>query len=475
MTLSSTCAAVTLLLAVAAGAVAAQQKPQYVAGMLSTVPSGYALASLADLQSTDFLTQYNSFGINYVQSFASGIICCVVNVAEGYLSIGPSNAYSNYLQPFINGADVCSSNTIPQSTTFGVPSFSPGPYEGMWISNLTTKEQAGFRVTGITPAGGNFGECGVSSSSTTAIFKALPPKYVIRPFGPNYPAPNASEYTIASLADVKSADFQAAYNATGGILLAGSASTNYCCLIRVSNDAWLYYGANSTSFSPLSLFNEGTSQWACSDATNNDMHFLGTSFGGPTPGLVFNTLNAATTSQFGSFWNNTQNWDGCGSNLPDSLTVFKRVTLPKYIIQPYGPNFPLPSGYAVATFADVLSQDFQDSYNTAGGVFMPAVSTTNNFCCIVQVAGGNILNYNVDPTPSPLSTYAEPGSLHEIECSETSASQWVFLGTAFGANTQTVFGTINSTVTSLLTTFNSTSSSWCMGIPNAKTLLKLMD
>ncbi|CUG91186.1 Hypothetical protein, putative [Bodo saltans] len=54
---------IAVLLAIAAGTAVAQQ-PEFVAGFLSTVPSGYALASLADLQSADFLNQYNSVGIN---------------------------------------------------------------------------------------------------------------------------------------------------------------------------------------------------------------------------------------------------------------------------------------------------------------------------------------------------------------------------------------------------------------------------
>jgi hypothetical protein len=444
--------------------------------MLSTVPSGYALASLADLQSTDFLTQYNSFGINYVQSFANGLICCVVNVAEGYLSIGPSDSYSNYLQPFINGADVCSSNTIPQSTTFGVPSFSPGPYEGMWISNLTTKEQAAFRVTGITPAGGNFGECGVNSSSTTAIFKALPPKYVIRPFGPNYPAPNASEYAVAGLADIQSDDFQAAYNATGGILLAGTTSANYCCLIQVAVGGWLSYGANSTSFSPLSLYSQDN-DWACNSQSNNQIHLLGTSFGGPNPDDVFATLNTTTTSQFGTFLNNPANWDGC-NGLPDTLTVFKRVTLPKYIIQVVGTNYPAPpmSEYTVATIDDVQSQDFLEAYNSNGGVMMSAVDATNSICCIVQVAQG-WLNYNIAPDSgiSPMSVYTEPGNL--LECLSDMAAQKVHLGTAFGGpDSGTVFQTLSNITASYFSTFTSSNTQqWCNGLTASQTLLKRVD
>ncbi|CUG86174.1 membrane-associated protein, putative [Bodo saltans] len=468
--------AVGVLLALAAGTAfaAQQQQPKYVVGFLPNGPAGYAPASLADLKTPEFLEQYNSVGLGFVQRFPNGYLCCVVGVAEGLLSIGPSDSYSNYIEPYLDNVDTCTGGTQPNGTTFGVPGFSAGPYENMWISNLTTKEQNAFRVTGVIPTGA-IANCGFNYSQYTTIFKALPPKYVIRPSGPNYPAPNTSEYVVASLADLKSADFQAFYNETGGVLLAGTNTTNYCCLLRVADGGWLYYGsANNGAYSPLTLFNQFTSAWACNAATNDQIHSLGTSFGGPNSGLVFDTLNPTTTAQFGSFRNNTQNWDGCGSNLPNSLTVFKRASLPKYIVQVYGPNFPAPpaSQYAVATLADVLSQDFQDSYNAAGGVYQPALSSTHTFCCIVQVAGNNYLNYNVATGLSPITTYTEPSSQSSVTCSEISTAQWADLGTAYGINSGSIFSTLNSTVTSQFNTFTSATSNWCGNVPDSKTLFK---
>ncbi|CUG91185.1 Hypothetical protein, putative [Bodo saltans] len=444
----------------------AQTQLKYAAGMGPNAPLGYTIASLHDLQTAEFSAQYNSVGLNFIQPFPAGVVCCVVSVAEGFLSIGPSDASSNYIEPFLNGVDTCTSNTQPYSTTFGVPNFSPGPYEGMWISDLTTKEQAALRVTGVAPT-----LCAVNSTVTPVVYKYTP-QYEIRPYGPNYPAPNASEFTFASLADVQSADFQASYNATGGIYFTGSNNTNYCCLIRVANGGWLSYSATpkATAYSPLSLYTQDTNSWACNLQSNDQIHSLGTSFGGPTPDTVFDTLNASTTALFGTFVNNTQNWDGCGSNLPDSLTVFKRVTLPQYIVQIVGTGAaPIPANYAVASITDLQSVEFQNFYNAAGGLQMSA-AVAPEFCCIVQVAEGAV-GYNLANGISPVSVYSD----NVVECATGMGAAQVFLGTAFGGpNSGTIYPTLNSTVTSLFGTFSLSSSTFCSGYTTSQTLLKLV-
>ncbi|CUG06143.1 unnamed protein product, partial [Bodo saltans] len=327
--------------------------------MLSTVPSGYALASLADLQSADFLNQYNSVGINYVQPFDAGALCCVVSVQEGFASIGPSNSFSNYLQPFHNGVGACTSNTQPNGTTFGIPSFAPGPYEGMWISNLTSKEQAGFRVTGLTPSGANFNECGLSGAATTAIYRMIPPKYIVQIVGPGFPVP--SGYAVATLADLLSVDFQTSYNTAGGVVMTASDTASYCCILEVS-EGWVGYN-DAAGVSPLGLFSESMEDVLCGVGQDRQLVYIGTSFDGPNTGTVFSTFNVSVTSLLGTF--NHQNFTFC-STVNASQTLLKRVSTSKYIVQVVGTNYPAPptSQYTVASIADVQSQDFLDFYNT---------------------------------------------------------------------------------------------------------------
>ncbi|CUG86171.1 membrane-associated protein, putative [Bodo saltans] len=312
-------AAVAVLVVVAASTAVAQQ-PEFVAGMLSTVPSGYALASLADLQSADFLNQYNSVGINYVQSFGSGFICCVVSVQEGYLSIGSSASYSSYITPFLNGVETCTSNTQPSGTTFGVPPFASGPYEGMWITNLTTKEQAGFLATGVTPTGA-FSNCGLSGVATTAIFRVIPPKYIVQIVGTGAPVP--SGFAVATLADLQSVDFQTSYNTAGGVVMAASPNNqnSYCCILSVS-EGWVGYNDEVDSISPLGLYSEAFNAVECGYNQARQLVFIGTPFGGPNGGFVFRTFNASLVSSFGTF--TRQNTSDCQSS-PTTQTLLKSV------------------------------------------------------------------------------------------------------------------------------------------------------
>lgn len=321
----------TLTLLVAAVLAAAVVVPgidaRFVAGFLPAQNlTGYTLATLQDIQSAEFRAQYNSEGIPFVQPFPSSVVCCVMSVAEGYLSFGPTPSDSNFLEPFFNGQDICTSSTQPSQTTFGIPSFFTGPFTGLWLSSLSTKEQASLRVTGMPPPA-SFTSCptmrNTSSSIYPAIFKTSDSaQYVVRPRGPNYPAPS-SDYQEMSVEDMRSDMFQSHYNSVGGILLTGVASTNYCCMIRVTNGGWLSYGPENL-FSPLSLTNPSTGYWECSIATNNQIHWLGTSFGGQDTALL-QTLNNTVVSNFGYFINNTNDWDGC-QGLPDSLTIYQKVS-----------------------------------------------------------------------------------------------------------------------------------------------------
>jgi hypothetical protein len=317
---------VLLVVVVLISALVASVNGRFVIGFLPAQNlTGYTLATLADIQSPAFLTQYNSEGLNFIQPFPDSVVCCVISIHEGYVSFGSSVANSNFVEPFYQGQDTCTSGTQPNQTTFGIPNFFPSPYTGLWLSTLTPKEQASLRVTGVAPPS-SVTTCpplrNTSSSIYPAIFKpSETAQYVVRPRGPNYPAPS-SDYREMFVSDLTSDMFQSHYNSVGGILLTGVSSTNYCCLIRVANGGWLSYGPENL-FSPLSLIYPSTQSWECSLQTNNQVHWLGTSFGGADPALLV-TLNSTSVAELGYFVNNTQDWDGC-QGLPDSLTLYMKV------------------------------------------------------------------------------------------------------------------------------------------------------
>jgi hypothetical protein len=262
----------------------------------------------------------------------------VLSVFEGFLEFGPTANDSNYLESFNQqGLDMCTANTMPLNTTFGVPSFfPPGPYVGLWIYNLSPKEQMALRATNVVPTAGlqctgnitqypqypAFYRLVGSPTATPAPTAALPP-YIVQPQGPNYPAP--ANYVEMYVSDLSSSNFINYYNSNGGILLQGAGmNPPYCCMIRVADGGWVSYGPEGL-ISPLSTVLPETGQWQCNEQSNNQVHWLATQFGGIQNYINFATLNSTVTSLFGFFVNNTQGWDGC--NVPDSLTFLKLSNL----------------------------------------------------------------------------------------------------------------------------------------------------
>lgn len=317
----------TLLLLVLVATAAAQT---YVIGFTPNVTSpypGYVVASIVDLQSAAFAQQYNTIGLSYIAPYNGGAVCCVLGVQEGFLTFGPNSTYSNYVNSFQGNQDTCTSGTAPMNTTFGMPLNAGGPYAGLWLSSLTQKEQQSLNTAYVVPQGYYY----CSGQTVPTVFKSIAtpaptavlPPYIVQPQGPNYPAPTG--YSEMYVADVASSTFTSWYNSNGGILLTGSRSfaQNYCCLIRVADGGFLSYGPEGL-FSPVSIGMPPYGGWQCGQQFNNQLHILDTGFGGPDTGLAFNTLNSTIVSSFGYFVNNTENWDGCGSNLPDSLTLYKQ-------------------------------------------------------------------------------------------------------------------------------------------------------
>lgn len=310
-------ALISLLIAVTSVA----QAQQYAAGFLPP-PPGYEQASINDVLSASFVAQYNTVGLSFVNQTFAGAVCCVFQLREGYLTFG-----GTFLEPFAGGVDVCTTGTAPANTTFGVPTFEPGPLSGVWLKQLDAKALSLLGVNSTQPS---ISDCGAGIQHTVVLKQsAAPPPpvtpapttpapqlpYMISPYGAHYAAP--SGYRAMALSDVLSTSFVSYYNANG-IRLIGNYTSNYCCMLQLQDNGWLTYGAEG-NFSPFSLFVNG--YWSCGSAAMGGLVTLGTSFGGPYQ-LEFPTLNATTLSLVGEFYNNTmRDFDGCQS-LDDSLTMW---------------------------------------------------------------------------------------------------------------------------------------------------------
>jgi hypothetical protein len=304
--------------------VAPAPPPVFFASVIDSIPENYVVASLADLATTEFSTSYRFPGINFLDSIPV-TPCCVISVAEGFLSFGPSDKDSNFLQPFLpdDGSSACRSGTTPSRTTLGISAASPGPLNGTILYPLSPEEQAEFRVTTASPSSSaTYGNCTSSSPTSTdlAIVK-LQYRYVVRPTS------LTPGYTIATLKDVQSAEFSNAYNYNRGsiqLTVEASQESDYCCMLRVA-EGWLAYGsaAQPNGYSPMTLYNSGYN-WICSGFTGSVWGEMGAAFGGPNSGTVFFSLNETVTEQFSVFTTNLQNWSSCGENLTNTLTLYKR-------------------------------------------------------------------------------------------------------------------------------------------------------
>lgn len=304
--------------------------PMFAATFIPDEPAGYTLAVLPDIQSPRFAEYYNAVGLNFLEAFPAEAsnVCCVFMLDNGMLLYSPTGNVNdtNFVQPFVGDTPACVPSTQPNHTTFGIPSYSVGPAAGTWFSTLNATQQGDFFHGYTAPLPGqNISNCPIATWYLTTIVKSnFIQSFIVRPIGPDYPAPPSSEYVVASLADIQSLSFTEYYNEVGGISLQGSSTINYCCLIRVE-EGWLSFGAAPDS-SPLSLLSVENNAWSCNDAQNERLHYLGTYFGGRDNHKVFQNMTTAITSQLGAFTNNTaHHWDSCDSSLPNSLTILKAV------------------------------------------------------------------------------------------------------------------------------------------------------
>ncbi|CUG91184.1 Hypothetical protein, putative [Bodo saltans] len=279
------------------------------------------------------------------------------------------------------------------------------------------------------------------------------PKYFFQPQGPNYRAPNASLYEVATLNDIHTMNFLEYYNSQQGLLILEPQQQIqqwFCCLVRVA-DGWLYYGAPPNAYSPLTLTDGFSSANVCSiyNNYNNAVVTLGTT---TTTNVNFNTLTLAEISQFGSFTTGSQCTAPDNEFGNNTITLYKRVSPPPYLITLYGPGVPLPSAsYALATLADVQSEAFGAAYNAAGGINVTGFESDISMCCVLQVTEGWL--YNTNPGYYPLSPYTTGLAPNHEACAAFMSSQLSLIGIMGGA--EVGFTTLNSTTTSHFTT-NST-------------------
>ncbi|CUG91182.1 membrane-associated protein, putative [Bodo saltans] len=320
--------AVAMLLLIVGVVVAPAPPPAFFASVIESIPENYVVASLADLNTSKFATSYRFPGINFLNSIP-WTPCCVVSVAEGYLSYGPTDTDSNFIQPYFHtdGSSACVSGTEPRGTAFGISSSSPGPLNGTLLYPVYNQTEFRFVATATPTTSPSYGNCTASTptSSSIALVK-VQYRYIVLP---NSPAPPPSSgYTIATLKDVQSAEFAYAYNynhASLQLTVETSQESNFCCMLRVA-EGWLGYGNfTSDEYSPVTLYNSETT-WMCTSLAGSAWGQLGTAFGGPNSATIFWSMNGTIASQFGTFTKNPENWSYCGANgLANSLAVYKRA------------------------------------------------------------------------------------------------------------------------------------------------------
>ena len=462
--------AVSALLLQAASATDPVYERPFVGGFVNTKngapPTGYVIMSLDDISSPAFVEYYNNRGVDFIQTFPDGPLCCEILTSTGFLAYGqPGNL--SYLEPFQGSTDVCTSGTMPQKTIFGGGPISGEPLYYKPIPILNTTSIALLSTTAQTPEM----SCQNAAGMYTAYFKLIPGpsgqfEYKLQQVGPDYPVPSGG-WEQATFADVKSADFSSFYN-KNGLKITQAETANYCCMIQVAGNGWIMYGA-APGRSPISTFEPSTGAWNCS-AVNTVLN-LYTTFGGNYQNAFFPQWNSTITSQLSLLYNDTNDYDGC-IGLPDTLALLKKSVSPNpkqnYKVQQVGPHYPAPTGWQMASLADLKGDDFASFYNKNG--IQLGQGESANYCCMIQVSDGGWVMYGATPGRSPLTTFSTNGGW---ECAVPNVK--LYLATYFGGNYQNaLFPQWNSTITSQLSLLmnNTNDFDGCQTLPDTLALWK---
>jgi len=124
-------------------------------------PSGYELASVKDIMSSDFLKFYNTNGLAWAnQAPMAG--CCVFQLIEGYLT----TTAGGWIGPYTpQGKFECTE--IPRGRIWFGYDIGAGPDQGQYIGPINATFQSTFTTQGTI----NPGLCG-PVQNTFALFKA---------------------------------------------------------------------------------------------------------------------------------------------------------------------------------------------------------------------------------------------------------------------------------------------------------------
>ena len=328
-------------------------------------PGGYVMASLADVQSSQFASSYNAFGLTPASGNGDSISvphCAFVAVNEGFLAfLAPGNI--TVLAPFSNGGQWEEGASLANPMWFGAIS-SGGTGAAKFIGALNAAQQKALRTVSSRNGGGF-----CNTLAYWAVFTAA--TFVLGRTGPGYTPPASglgSNPELATLADVRSRRFVETYNTQGidAPVLYKSGSPSGCCALQLQ-DGFVTYASAGTV---VPHYRDASGLAACfGTAFASDMsgkQRLGTGPWGADAALFFPTLNVSTLSQLAT---TPAGPDGCGSG--NSYGLFKTSSIgpgPGPGPSPLGDCFEidLRAGYYTPSGGSCLSDKWRfDTFNAS--------------------------------------------------------------------------------------------------------------
>lgn len=288
----------------AAAAFAQVSSPDYAVGRAgpaySTAPGGYVLASLSEIQGSNFLAQYNPFGLNLAngQETMQGNFCALLAVSEGILAYGPASNIT-LLAPFDSDGNAQTGSSLQSPIWFGVS-------QGGMLGPINSSLQQSLFAEPASSACSHSAYWGIYRVATFSFGRT----------GSNYPTPPMSHGELASLADLKSSSFVFEYNGQGLPPLSySSGDANGCCAVKLK-EGFLTYGTgvNRSFVVPHYAGTDGTS--ACSGsgfASMDGVQRFATRWGN-NPREFLQYLNFTTLEGFGTSFDGPSECDNQPSN-----------------------------------------------------------------------------------------------------------------------------------------------------------------
>jgi hypothetical protein len=287
---------------------AADSSPKFVIGFQSA--TGYIAAKLADLQSSDFVNEYNIDGLtveansNTLPSSGGWSPCPFVAVAEGILTYGSLSAQQNFF-PYTAQGYLENGTTLSQVPTFFGFSNPPRFIGANWNASFASQL---YTTSASNACGGN----GLAAFWTVFIRA----DYVVATLGDSGVHPVSPDGQLATLADLQSSHFAEIYNAINGIkVFKENLTLNGCCVFRLNKD----YLIVNTGAGVIEPFNPANGDDLCynGQAALNGVVQLGLRVDGAFPNLNFTTRYSFTTEAASALPSY------CASNPPQSLAIYK--------------------------------------------------------------------------------------------------------------------------------------------------------